>query len=149
MPWTLVLGNNRIVNCDAVLVVEDEEVFRLRERDKDGNLVVDFDLRALDGTRIAKVAKNYVAYAAPGYAVRNRTGVAEVINETTGEVVARIEAQGPDTVTVVGTFHVKGHTVKITPTYLDTGGVTMSGNEIHGSGKAIALKRGSTGIGAA
>jgi hypothetical protein len=147
MPWTVVLGTNRIVDCDAALVVEGEEVFRLREHDRDGNLVVDFDVRAADDTRIAKIAKNYVAYAAPGYEFHNRTGVAEVVEASTGRVVARVEAQGPDTVAITGMFHVKGYTVLAAPDGLVAGGAVISGNEIRGAGKAIALKRGSIGIG--
>ena len=146
MPWTVLLGTNRIVDCDAALVVEGEEVFRLREHDRDGNLVVDFDVRAVDDTRIAKISKNYVAYAAPGYGFRNRKGVAEVVGAS-GQVVARVEEQGPDTVAVTGMFHVKGYTVLVAPDGLVAGGVVMSGNEIRGFGKAIELKRGSVGIG--
>src|SRR5215471_3543392 len=86
MPWKVLLGTNRIIDCDAALVVEGEEVFRLREHNGDGNLVVDFDVRAADGSRIAKIAKNYVAYLAPDYEFRRRTGFAAVINETTGQV---------------------------------------------------------------
>jgi len=124
-------------------------VFRLRERDEDGALVVDFDLREANGKRIAKIAKNYVAYAAPGYEFRNRTGVAEVIETATGLVVARVEQQGPNTVAVVGTFHVNGYAVLIEPDRLVAEGLEMAGNEITGYGQAIVLRRGFTGIGLA
>ncbi len=147
MPQTVLLGSNRIVDCDSALVVEGAEVFRLRERGKDGHLVVDFDLRDASGTRIAKIAKNYVAHAAPGYEFSNRKGISEVIETATGQVVARVEERGPDTIAVTGTFNVKGYTVQITSDSLVAGGVTMDGNEIRGFGKAIELKRGSFGIG--
>ena len=147
MPWTVLLGDNRIVDCDAALVVEGEEVFRLREHDRDGNLVVDFDVRAVDDTRIAKIAKNYVAYAAPGYEFRNRKGVAEVVEASTGRVVARVEQQGPETVAITGMFNVKGYGVLITPEGLVADRSVISGNEIRGSGKAIVLKKGLFGIG--
>ncbi len=142
MPQTVLLGSNRIVDCDSALVVEGAEVFRLRERGKDGHLVVDFDLRDASGTRIAKIAKNYVAHAAPGYEFSNRKGISEVIETATGQVVARVEERGPDTIAVTGTFNVKGYTVQITSDSLVAGGVTMDGNEIRGFGKAIELKRG-------
>jgi hypothetical protein len=147
MPWKVLLGTNRIIDCDAALVVEGEEVFRLREHNRDGNLVIDFDVRAADGSRIAKIAKNYVAYLAPDYEFRRRTGFVAVINEPTGQVVARAELRGPDTVAITGTFHVNGYAVLITPTYLKASGVTTAGNEIRGYGKAIELNSGSTGIG--
>ncbi len=147
MARTVRLGTNVIINCDSALVVEGEEVFRLRERDRDGHLVVDFDLRAADGTRIAKIAKNYVAYGAPEYECRNRKGLSEVVEKATGRVVASVEETEPDTITVTGTFHVRGYTVTITEDALINGGVTMSGNVIQGFGKAIVLNRDSFGIG--
>lgn len=109
--------------------------------------MVDFDLRSPDGTRIAKIAKNYVAHVEPGYEYRNRRGVSEVIEPATGKAIARVEETAPDTITVTGTFHVKGYTVEITPTGLMAGGVTMTGCQVHGFGRAIELKTGSVGIG--
>ena len=141
------LGSNLIPDCDSALVIEGEEVFRLRERDKDGHLVVDFDLRAADGTRIAKVVKNYVAYAAPEYEYRNRKGLSEVVEKANGRVVARVEETEPDTITVTGTFHVKGYTVTITEDALIAGGVAIANTGIRGFGKAIVLRRDSFGIG--
>ena len=54
-PYTVILGNNEILNCDAALVVEDEEVFRVRE-DEHGALLIDCDIRNEAG-RIAKIAR--------------------------------------------------------------------------------------------
>ena len=147
MATTVILGGNRIVGCAAALVVEGEEVFRLRERDENGQFVVDFDLRKQDDSRIAKISKNYVAYAAPGYENRNRRGVSEVVEAASGRVVARVEEKGLDTIVVTGTFNVKGYCVEISERELRAGGVTMTGNVIQGFGKAIELKRGSFGIG--
>ena len=144
---TVILGSNRIEDCDAALIVEGVEVFRLRERTKDGHLVVDFDLHDASGNRIAKVAKNYVAYAAPGYKFQNRTGVSEVTEVATGRSIARVEEISPDVVAISGTFNVKGYVVEAHPDRLVVGGVTMIGNRISGSGKAIELRRGTSGIG--
>jgi hypothetical protein len=148
MP-TVILGDNVIIDCDAALILEGEEVFRLRERDGDGHLVVDFDLRAPDGSRIAKVAKNYVAYVAPGYEYRNCKGVAEVVERATGRVVARVEERARDTVAVTGTFNVNGYRVDITENGLRAGGVEISRNDIRGFRRAISLRRGSFTIGMA
>jgi hypothetical protein len=147
VSWTVLLGNNRIIDCDAALVVEDVEVFRLREHDRDGNLVVDFDVRAADGTLIAKIARNYVAHVADGYEYRNQKPVAEVIETETGLVVARVAQQGSDTVAITGTFHVNGYPVLIVPDRLVADGVELSGSEIRGYGKAVVLRRGFIGIG--
>src|SRR5438876_1205229 len=139
---TVILGGNRIENCDAALVVEGVEVFRLRERTKDGHLVVDFDLHDPNGNRIAKIAKNYVAHAAPGYKFQNRVGVSEVIKEDTGQIVARVEEVAKDAVAVTGTFNVKGYVVEARADGLAVGGLMMKGNTIIGSRKAIELRRG-------
>ena len=55
--YTIILGNNEITNCDAALVIEGEEVFRIREEENDA-LMIDCDIRDQDGNRIAKIARN-------------------------------------------------------------------------------------------
>lgn len=108
----------------------------------------DFDLRAPNGDRIAKIAKNYVAYAAPGYAYRNQRGRSEVVETATGRVVAKVEEVAQDTILVIGTFHVRGYTVEATPQGLILpGNNTISRSTVQGFGKAIELKKGSIGIG--
>jgi hypothetical protein len=147
MPYTLVLGDNEISNCDAAIVVEGVEVFRLRDRDRDGKLIVDFDLREPDGKRIAKIAKNYVAHAAEGYEHQNRPGVSEVVETHTGRVLARVEEVAPRRVRVTGTFCVEGLTVEITGTGVLLGTNLISGCRITGFGKAIEFDRKRLGIG--
>jgi rhodanese-related sulfurtransferase len=139
---TMILGDNEIIDCAAALVLEGHEVFRLRDRKKDGQLVVDFDLRAPDETRIAKVSKNYAAYVAKGF--RHRSGInwSEVMERASGLIVARVDAPSLDAVRVVGLFCVNGYCVAISENGLIADGVTISRNTIKGFGKAIALKRG-------
>ena len=64
-PYTIVLGNNDITNCEAALVIEGEEVFRVRE--DEGRLLVDCDVFDPEDRRVAKVVRNTVVYAAPGF----------------------------------------------------------------------------------
>lgn len=146
-PWTLVLGDNEVIDGEAAIVVEGENVFRLRERQYDGTLVVDFDLRAEDESRIAAITGNYVHYVAEGYEYRNRKGVAEVIEKATGRVVAQVREIAPDRLKVIGKFWVKGYNIDISEDGLVAGGLTMSGNRIQGFGKAIEFGRGHIGIG--
>lgn len=147
MPYTLVLGDNEVANCDAAIVVEGVEVFRLRDRERDGKLIVDFDLREPDGKRIAKIAKNYVASAAEGYEHQNRTGISEVVETETGRAVARVEELAPRRVKVTGTFCVEGLTVQITDTGILLGTNRISGCRITGFGKAIQFDRKHLAIG--
>ena len=146
---TMILGDNEIIDCAPALVLEGQEVFRLRDREKDGQLVVDFDLRAPDETRIAKVSKNYAAYVAEGFQHRSGINWSEVVERATGGVVARVDAPSLDAVRVVGVFWVNGYYVEITKDGLIADGVQISRNTIKGFGKAIAMKRGSVMIGLA
>jgi hypothetical protein len=146
---TVILGNNEITDCAAALVIEGEEVFRLHDRQKDGQLVVDFNLRAADGTRLAKIAKNYPAFVAEGYERRSGIDWSEVVERGTGLIVARVDAPSLDAVRVVGVFCVKGFHVEITENGLLMGGLMLSNNGFKGLGKAIALRRGSFEIGSA
>src|SRR2546427_1816690 len=92
--YTIILGNNEITNCDAALVIEGEEVFRIRE-EENGALMIDCDIRDQDGTRIAQIAQNSVVFAADGFRARLAPGQpAEVIRKATGEVMAKIERLG-------------------------------------------------------
>jgi hypothetical protein len=144
---TLILGDNEIIDCDAALFVEGEEVLRLRDRLTDGQLVVDFDLRAANGTRIAKISKSYNAHVVEGYEHRRGPNWAEVVERSTGRIVARVDAPSLDAVRMVGTFYVRGYNVVIAWDGLVAGGNIISGNTIKGFNRAIALRRGSVMIG--
>lgn len=145
--WTLMLGNNRISNCDAALTLEGEEVFRLRERLNDGQLVVDFDLRDPEGNRIARIQKNQPVFAAEGFTVEKRPGRYAVLRN--GEPYATVSELSPGTVKVTGTFNVKGFQVLVTDDAIRADTNTISGNVIDSKGLAIALSRNQLGIGLA
>ena len=68
---TLVIGGNVIEDCDVALIVEDMEVFRLRDSHKDDKLIVDFDLHDKEGNRIAKISSSSVVFVADGYEYNN------------------------------------------------------------------------------
>src|SRR6267143_337766 len=83
--YTVILGNNEITNCDAALVIEGEEVFRIREEENDA-LMIDCDIRDQDSNRIAKIARNSVVFAADGFRAQLAPGQpVEVIRKATGE----------------------------------------------------------------
>jgi len=142
------LGSNIIHNCDAALVVNGVEVFRLRERSGDGQLVADFDVRDEQGDLIAKVAKNNVVYGRPGMRVNHGPKFTEVLDPTTGTTYARAEEVSTNTIRITGTFTIDGYTIVATQAALKIGGITMSGNIIQGSRRAIVLQQGNFSIGA-
>ena len=142
----VILGNNIIENCNAALIVNGTEVFRLRYRDKDGRLICDFDVRDKNGTRIAKIAKNNVVYAADGYEVHNLPRES-YIQDSGGNILARVQEIGDDEIKITGEFWVDKHQVLISDDALMSGGVRMSGNTIRGFGKAISIEPNSISIG--
>jgi hypothetical protein len=145
-PYSIILGNNEISNCDAALIIEGEEVLRLRE-DEHGALLIDCDIRNQAG-RIAKIARNFPAYVAPGFRAKIAPGQpAEVVHEATGQVLARFERLGPRRIKVAGSFCVNGFLVVADDAGVFAGGITMSMNTIRGFGTAIKLGRGAVAIG--
>lgn len=140
------LGSNIIENCDAALVVNGTEVFRLRHRNSDGRLICDLDVRDKNGTRIAKVAKNNVMYAADGYEVHHLPRES-YIQDSVGNILARVQEIGNDEIKITGEFWVDGHQVLISDDALVSGGITMSGNTVRGFGKAISIEPNSFSIG--
>jgi hypothetical protein len=145
---TLILGNSTITNCETALVVEGEEVFRLRERQHDGQFVVDFDLRDEKENRLAKIAKNHVVYCAPELELRSKPGQYGVFRKDCGEALALVEELSPGTLRLTGSFYIRGWRVNATTSGLTIGGVTFSRNTITGGRKAIVLSKSSIAFGA-
>ena len=146
-PYTLTLGNNDISNCDAALVIEGVEVFRLRE--DEGILLIDCDVLNPKDERVAKIVRNTPIVVAEGFRAHIKPGEPpEVIHEATGRVIARFERKGPRTIKITGVFCVNGFCV-----YLDEIGLRtndpwlLSNNGISGFGTAISMRRGQMGIG--
>ncbi|MDP9144519.1 MAG: hypothetical protein M3N43_07460, partial [Actinomycetota bacterium] len=91
----MILGGNEIAHVDAALVLENEEVCRVREDDA-GRLIIDCDLKDKQGQRIAKIAKNTPVFVADGYRVSLIPGEpAEETSTVDEQVVSRIERLGP------------------------------------------------------
>jgi len=142
----VLLGSNVIDDCDAALVVNGTEVFRLRERMGNERLACDFDVRDKAGNRLVKVAKNNVVFAAQGYGVKNLARESSVVDPN-GKVIARVEETGLNTVKISGEFWIGSYHVVITDQALILGGYILSGKTLSGCGKAISLAPGSMIIG--
>ena len=148
MSETVIIGGNTITNCQAVLMIEDVEVFRLRDRTGDGRLVVDFEIRDEDDNLIVKVAKNNVVHKNDDIEVIHGKNFSEARNTDTGEVLARVDEIALRTIKIVGEFFVDGFRVKISEDQLELPrGNVLRGNRIEGFNKAIALNSGSIMIG--
>lgn len=145
---TVTLGNNDIIDCDAALLIEGEEVFRLRE--DEGQLLVDCDLRNDKDQRLAKIVRNTPQWVAPGFREYIRPGQpTEVRYEPTGQVVARFERLAPRHVKITGVFCANGYAVTLAENGLFShdGRLAMLNNTVRGFGTAISLSRGASGIG--
>lgn len=106
-PQILILGSNQFINCDAVLTIMGTEIFRLRERDTDGRLEVDFDLYGKAGDRIfrvARVAKNRVVYRHPNFEVL-RDADEHTVRGPVGNIVLSVHRLRDNVVRVDGDFY--------------------------------------------
>ncbi len=140
------IGSNIIQDCQAVLIVNDVEVFRLRDRESDGRLICDFDVRDEQGNRLAKIAMNNVVFAAPNYEIRHLPRESSLVDQD-GNIIVRVIETSLDEIFITGDFWIKGHHVLITDNELISSGVTMKGNRIMGFNKAISLKPNAFSIG--
>jgi hypothetical protein len=146
--YTVTLGNNDIVNCDAALMIEGEEVFCLRE--EEGRLLVDCDVLNAKGVRLAKVVRNTPIVVAPGFRVHIKPGEpTQVVSEMSGRVLASFERKGPRHVKISGVFCVNGYCVFIDETAVRTSDPSFrfSLTTVHGCGTALSLKRGQVELG--
>jgi hypothetical protein len=147
--YTMILGTNEIAYCDAALVIEDEEVFRVRE-EENGELLIDCDLRNHLGERIAKIVRNTPVFVDDGYEAKIRPNApSEVIHKESGKIIARIARVGRRTISVTGPFFVKGCFVYATEDGLSIRppGANIVRNRITGWGTAVKADKTSTRIG--
>jgi hypothetical protein len=148
--YTMILGSNEIVNCDAALILENEEVFRIRE-DETGQLLIDCDLRDKQGKRIGKIVRNTPVFVAPGYVNRVRPNGPSEVQMIGGQLLSRIERLGPRKISVDGTFNVEGGGCYVVAAphgmFIPGNHSIIRGNTIHGFGTAIRLTRHSMSIG--
>ena len=148
--YTMILGSNEIANCDAALILEGEEVFRVEEGGK-GDLIINFDLRDKQGKRIAKMLRNTFAFLAPGHVNRfspNRRSEVQMIG---GQLISRIERLGPRRISVDGTFNVEGGGCYVVAAphglFIPGNQQMLQGKKFYGDGTAIRLTRHSMSIG--
>lgn len=144
--YTMILGGNEINNVDAALVLEKEEVCRVRE--DDAGRLIDCDLKDKQGQRIAKLAKNTPVFVADGYRASVIPGEpSEVIRTEDEQVVSRIERLGPCKISVTGTFNVGGVFIAATPDGIYTSDGVIRDNTISGFATGIWLQKNSLIIG--
>ena len=145
MSYIFILGDNKFVGCNGILCLDGEEVFRLRERDGDGQLTADFEIRTEAGELVAKVAKNNIVYAREGLIVRHGPNFSEVYDPSSGESVAKAEELSSGAIRVTGSFTARGLRVVITEAGMVLNDKSLiSGNSFYGTAGGINI--GSQGI---
>lgn len=146
--WTILVGRNRVSDCNGVLEIEGIEVFRLRDRAADDRLVVDFEVRDEQDKLVAKISKNNAVFARPGVEPRNEPHMSEVVDTTTDHVYACAQEVDLRTVRLSGIFVINGYRVVITKDTIRTSDdISIEGNDISKMGQGITLKRGSVTLG--
>lgn len=141
------LGGAKITNTASVLVVQGIEVFRLRDRDGQGNIRIDLDLRGPRGKRICRVVDNQATFLAPGYAFEADGAFCAVYDDATGLPVASAEALTSKAVQLLGTFWVENFPVVLSETGLTLGETGLPAQQVRGRGTAILLRRGAQEVG--
>ena len=137
--WGLLLGTNQISNCGAALIIDGVDVFRLRSSETDSQLLVDFDIHGQDGTRLIRVAKNQIVYAAPGYAVSATAASCEV-TAPSGEIVAKVVRLAPTWLKLNGIFWSHGTRLAITDEHMQVNDFPpMTGNQSSGNGAGMVF----------
>lgn len=140
MNYTIDLGSNIVRDCEAALIIEGVEVFRLRERAGDDQLVVDFEIRNERDERLAVIAKNNVVHAAPGFDAKS-LAKESFVRDASGKIYARVIEVGSRHLKIEGDFWVNGHHVVVLANKVLNGTMVMSGNVVIGCGKAIEISR--------
>lgn len=84
------------------------------------------------------IAKNQVVHAAPGHAFAADAKGARVTGPD-GKSVAEVTVDGPESLSVTGTFWVNGQRILIAPDAIYVGGVTMRGNRLERCGTGIQI----------
>lgn len=139
----IILGSNTAKDCEAVLVIVDKEMVRVRES-AEGALLCDFDVSDESGKRLAKIVKNQVVYAAQGFSFRSQSNGGEVVSPT-GEVIASALREG-DAIRLTGQFFNEGRFVRATATDLHVGGTRYRGSLTVG-GRAFVVDADSSSLG--
>lgn len=85
-------------------------------------------------------------FVADGYSVHDLPQESYVEGPK-GNIVARVQEKGYGEITITGDFWIEEHHVLISDRKLVSGGITMSGNIISGSRKAISIEPDSCSIG--
>ena len=137
--WVLQLGTNQISNCGAALIIDGVDVFRLRSSETDSQILVDFDIYGQDGARLARVAKNQVVFAAPGY-TSSATATSCEVTAPSGEIVAKVVRLAPNWLKLNGVFWSHGSRLAITDEHMQVDDFPpQTGNQSSGNGAGMVF----------
>ena len=158
------LGPIKVTNCASVLVIQGVEVFRLRDRDHDGAMRIDLEVRGPKGARVATVKDGKPVSIAAGYRFEDKGQRCAVVREEVaheseearegkeareakGRNLVAVESLGSKGVRILGTFWVGDFCVEMSEESLVLGATPVVGEEAQGSGTAIVLRKSKDRIG--
>ncbi|WP_141100668.1 hypothetical protein [Roseateles aquatilis] len=136
---TIVLGNNRYINCGSAVTMYGTELFNLREVGENGQIVVDFDVLDKDGRRLIRVKKNQVVDSADGVSIEVKPGSVKAISAD-GNKIASARILDENTVAVTGLFWVNGVCCEITEKQMSVAGLSISGSTFRDTPSALVLR---------
>jgi hypothetical protein len=143
------LGNNTISETTGVIEIDGKEVVGL-EMGRDGKPLLHVDVYGPGGTHVAKLWRgSWVFGSRDDFEMLRTADHVRMTEKASGRVIvdAQLAKLGEATIAVTAAdlYGPKGFRVFVDEAgELHAGGVTLSGNTIHGFGKAIVVS--STGI---
>ncbi len=85
------LGGNHYIDVPNLIVARGESLFRVKRREEDGLLAVDFDVYRADGTKVATIrSAHVVSEQHPDYDYHKERHRYYVIERSTGRIVCDV-----------------------------------------------------------
>ena len=140
------LGGNYFIDTPNMVVAHGDNLFRLRRREEDGLLAVDFDIYDASGANVATVRNgNIVDHESGGYTARKEHHRYTLTENATGRVICEIKKvskaeDGSDIEISVDLFTKKGFHLIAGPEETNlSGGMAFRGNTIDGCEAGIVI----------
>jgi hypothetical protein len=139
------LGGNYYIDTPNMIVAHGENLFRLRRREEDGLLAIDFDIYDATGAKVATIRNgNIVDHDGAGYTASKEHHRYTLTEDATGRVVCDIKKvskaeNGSEIEVSVDLFTKKGFHLIAGPEETNLGGAVFRGNTIQGCGAGIVV----------
>ena len=140
------IGGNTYVNTPNVIVAVGESLFRIRRRQKDGILAVDFDIYDSAGKKLAEIRYGHIVTgSAKNYEIRTEQHRYRVIERNSGRTICDVrqvsKAKGASELEVsVDLFTKTGFHLVAGPERTNVRGLTSRGLVVERAGAGLVVQ---------